>query len=336
LFYNFVGLSGINSSIKRKFVKGNESICKFDVKTSSADKVDLDLQVARFVYATNSSFLLVQHPEFKKLISLLKPGYNPPTRQSIATDLLNSVYLKQQAEIKKKLNGKTVCMALDGWSNVHNDSIVCVCVTDILRSNVHLVDTINTEDNSHTWDYLTKIAVSSIQYCEQLGCTVGSLVTDNAYNMAKMRHNFATNDLALDVITCGCSAHLLNPLAKDIEIPGVKSFIKKIIKYFKYTHFFAAKNKLAGGKALILPQDVRWNTLADSIQSYIDNWPILYQICHENRTGVSNDILAAVENITMKNNAQEYSVKLKKIAIALDQVQSDSCTISEATSIWIM
>lgn len=160
--------------IKRKSIKGNESLCKFVVKTSSADKVDLDLQVARFVYATNSSFILVQHSEFKKLISLLRPGYNPPTRQSIANDLLNSVYLKQQAELKQNLNGKTVCMALDGWSNVHNDSIVCVCVTDILSGNVYLVDTINTKDNSHTWEYLTTLAISSLQYCEKFGCTVGS------------------------------------------------------------------------------------------------------------------------------------------------------------------
>jgi len=28
-------------------------------------------------------------------------------------------------------------------------------------------------------------------------------------------------------------------------------------------------------------------------------------------------------------------VKLKKISIVFDQIQSDSCTISEATSIWI-
>lgn len=36
---------------------------------------------------------------------------------------------------------------------------------------------------------------------------------------------------------------------------------------------------------------------------YIENWPILYQICHENRIAVSNDILAAVENINKKNDA---------------------------------
>lgn len=296
----------------------------------------MDLQVARFIYGTNSSFRVVEHPEFKKLINMLRPGYNLPTRQTIADNLLDSVYNTLQNNLKEQLAGKTVCMALDGWSNVHNDSIICVCVTEISSGNVHLIATIDTLDNSHTWDYLTSLAVNSIKSCEQFGCTVGSLVTDNAANMHKMRSNLAThNDLLVDIITYGCSAHLLNLLAQDLQIPGIKSFVKKIIKYFKYTHFFSAKFKMAGGKALVLPQDVRWNTLADSIQSYIDNWPILYSICVENRAGVNSNILKAIENIDMKNQAEVYLVKLKKIAAALDRIQSNTCSISEATDTWL-
>jgi len=59
-------------------------------------------------------------------------------------------------------------------------------------------------------------------------------VTDNAANMHKMREQLARSDeLGMpDIITYGCSAHILNLLAHDIEIPGIKSNIKKIIKYF--------------------------------------------------------------------------------------------------------
>lgn len=39
-----------------------------------------------------------------------------------------------------KLKGKTVCMALDGWSNISNESIVCVCVTDMIDNVVYLLD----------------------------------------------------------------------------------------------------------------------------------------------------------------------------------------------------
>lgn len=326
-----------SSDLKRKLPYSKSHIDKFVVKTSVEDAKQLDKQIARFIYGTNSPFIAVQHPEFCKLINMLRPGYTPPTRQYIAGTLLNNVYNDLKIDLKNKLNGKIVCLALDGWSNVHHDSIVCVCVTDISDGIVHLVDTIDTQDNSHTWDYLLSLAISSIQYCKSLGCVVGSLVTDNAANMHKMRSSLAIHDdISLNnIITYGCSAHLLNLLAKDIEVKGVKSYIKKIIKYFKYSHFFNAKLKMAGGKKLVLPQDVRWNTMADSIESYLENWSSIHKICTDNRSAVNSDILILVEDIAMKNKSQEYLIKLKKIANALDRVQSDNCTISEATSVWL-
>lgn len=92
---------------------------------------------------------------------------------------------------------------------------------------------------------------------------------------------------------------------------------------------------MAGGKKLILPQNVHWNTMADSIESYLENWSIIHKICTDNRSAVQSDILTSVEDIAMKNRAHEYLIKLKKNAGALDRVQSDNCTISEATSIWL-
>lgn len=39
--------------------------------------------------------------------------------------------------------------------------------------------------------------------------------------------------------------------------------------------------------------------------------------------------------MNLKINAQDYLQKLKLISVALDKVQNDVCTISEATEIWI-
>jgi len=33
----------------------------------------------------------------------------------------------------------------NGWSNIHNDSIVCISATDIIDETVHLCDIIDTE-----------------------------------------------------------------------------------------------------------------------------------------------------------------------------------------------
>jgi len=110
--------------------------------------------------------------------------------------------------------------------------------------------------------------------------------------------------------------------------------LKPIFKYFKHSHFFGAKYKL-GGKALVFPQDVRWNTLADTIECYLDNWHILYKVCNDNLSAIDTSIFTKVKDLHTKTMAHEYLVILKKVAISLDLIQADSCTISEATSMWL-
>lgn len=61
----------------------------------------------------------------------------------------------------------------------------------------------------------------------------------------------------VDILYYGCSAHLLNLLAQDLEIPAVKSYIIQVIKYFRNKHIPSALYKQAGGKMLVIPQEVR-------------------------------------------------------------------------------
>lgn len=61
-------------------------------------------------------------------------------------------------------------------------------------------------------------------------------------------------------------------MAYDVEIKNVKEEIKVLIKYFRNTHIAAAKYRQSGAILLILPQDVCWNTLGDSLQSYLMIW----------------------------------------------------------------
>ncbi len=143
--------------------------------------------------------------------------------------------------------------------------------------------------HSHKAEYLQDLAQKAVTRCqEQFGCTVGSFVTDNAANMSKMRRELAKSDL--DIVTYGCSAHLLNLLAHDVEVKGVKEHVVQIFNYFRNVHLPAAWYRAAGGKALIVPQDVRWNTLADCLENYLQNWPILLRICEEHRADIDKSI----------------------------------------------
>lgn len=139
------------------------SMKKFTISTGREDKKKIDLQVARYMFATNTPFHHVEHPEFLKLIEYLRPGYKPPNLKEIGGELLEEVYNSIQESVKDDLKNKTINMSIDGWSNVRQDSIVCVCVTDVLTDSTHLIDTIDTGAESHTADYLVKISTSSIK-----------------------------------------------------------------------------------------------------------------------------------------------------------------------------
>ncbi|XP_047130655.2 uncharacterized protein LOC124810222 [Hydra vulgaris] len=126
-------------------------IDKFFTQTRLKEKDLFDLQLGRFIYSTNSSFRTVEHKEFKKFINMLHPGYTLPNRTQIGAEILDRVYT-EEIEKCNLLNGKIVAMSSDGWSNVHNEPIVCISViTD--KINI-LVETINTSGHSHTGEYL--------------------------------------------------------------------------------------------------------------------------------------------------------------------------------------
>jgi hypothetical protein len=75
--------------------------------------------------------------------------------------------------------------------------------------------------------------VNAIKRCQELGCSVRSFVTNNVSNMTKMRTELSKNEELsfpdTSIITYGCSAHILNLLAQDAEIPEVKKDTVSII-----------------------------------------------------------------------------------------------------------
>lgn len=321
---------------KRRKLSSQSSLESYISKISTTQKKSIDMQVGRFIYATNLPFRTVDHPQFIKLVQDLQPAYKPPKREDVGGRLLDSVYEEQLEACAQKLKGENVCLSLDGWSNIHNDSIICVAVTT-KTGDTYLIDTVDTSVNAHNAEYLAKIATESIKNCQQnLQCNVSSLVTDNAANVSKMRSLISENT-DFNIIAYGCSAHVMNLLANDIKYPRVKEQIVRVIKYFRNNHFANASFQEAKGKnavKLMLPSEVRWNSIVDSLESYIKGWPILLQICEQHRGKIDKDIKNLVSDFNLKRNAEDMLQQLKPIADALDAVQKDNCSISIAVKIW--
>lgn len=140
-------------------------------------------------------------------------------------------------------------MSLDGWSNIHNEPIICTSFVTQSGESV-LIDTVDTSAKSHTSEYLKEIALESISNAtKKFGVSVRSIVTDNSSNVSKMRKYLESDNL----IQYGCLAHILNLLALDLDNSAVTGHILRVIKYFRNKHLPAALAKETLGKNLFYP-----------------------------------------------------------------------------------
>lgn len=304
------------------------SLMSFVVRTSKPAKNEIDKQIARALYATNSSFICLEQSEVKKAIALLRPGYVPPSRNDVSGRLLDQIYTEERSKCFKGLSRSNVCLSLDGWSNVHNEPIVCATVTAENGSSF-LFDTVDTIGHPHTSYYLTEIAATLINKLKtEYDCTVSSFVTDNAANMSAMRNEIKVSD-KFNVIAYGCATHILNLLCKDFEIVDIKQHVFQIVKYFRNNHFASATYAKEGGKKLVIPSDVRWNSLADCLQVFTESWPILFRISEEHKEKIDSIIREKISNIHLKRSAEDYLKILKPISIAIDRLQKTDATIAD-------
>ena len=115
------------------------------IKTDSAAANQLHIQVARFFYACNISLNVAEHKEFKKMISLLRPGYSPPNRKYLAGHLLNSVYEQVNEHIVEDTRGKDVTLVQDGWSDIHNNPVIATSIHT--GSKTYFLNAVDTSSN---------------------------------------------------------------------------------------------------------------------------------------------------------------------------------------------
>ncbi|KAM7159988.1 uncharacterized protein RBU57_010371 [Macrochelys suwanniensis] len=199
---------------------------KFVIRTSRLSKEVTDEKIARFVYAINSIFPMTGNPHFINMARSLRPGYSPHNRADVAGKLLDKVYEREIKQCANGLESEIVNLSLDGWRNVHNNPVVCACVTTE-EGNVFLTETIDTSGKAHTAGYLQEVAVKVITNCEKkFKCLACSLVTENAANVSKMRRNYLEESAKL--IPYGCSAHLMHLQSKDVSVPEIKLMLLKL------------------------------------------------------------------------------------------------------------
>lgn len=113
-----------------KKVKSNVSLSNFIIKTTKEEKIVLDEMCARFIYATNLPFRVVDHKEFKQFCEKLRPGYTPPDRKTVGNHLLEKVNDDLEIQSSKQLEKESVSLSIDGWTNISSEAIICCTLTN--------------------------------------------------------------------------------------------------------------------------------------------------------------------------------------------------------------
>ena len=185
------------STIRGAFQKRIDS---FVTNTSAQERDQLDVLVARFFIATNTPFNRVEHPTF--LVLALRTSYRSPNRHVLAENRVNKVY----EEAQKDLNNELVTLSLDGWSNIHNEPIVCIGASTT-SGDFYLVDTKDTSGNQHKAEYLQELVEDCLEStCATFNLDVSGFVTGNAANVAKLRRQLEDGTFDDDVMLYGCGA----------------------------------------------------------------------------------------------------------------------------------
>ena len=301
------------------------------VSTGPNKQHAINLQLTRYLIATNTAFIASENAQLRKLFDILRPGTAIPDRKTIAGPLLEEVFDEEKKKTVNKVKSLKATLALDGWSNVTNDPIVGISF--IASGESYLVNTIDISGESHTSEYFLSLLADQVSECEtDWGIKITSVVTDNAANVAGMRTAFN----AKGVHTYGCQAHILNLLAKDIALSknnkAVNAKITSIIKFLRNTHSASSALKAKKLPRPLLYTEFRWNSLKETLEYFTLHWPDTAVIANASLKP-RDQIYRYMEEVSIKRAATDQLAILDPVGEALNKVQSDKCLL-DVREIW--
>ena len=160
---------------------------------------------------------------------------------------------------------------------------------------------------------------------------VFAICTDNENKMKSMKE--IVKKTHSGIVTVGCSAHYINLVEKEVTPTTVLKHLIEVQKYFMNTHLAHAWLKEKGGLAPQLPNATRWNSQIDCVKSYVTNHHIYVQIRTE-EAEFNPAIAKILDNKQLYKEAVNLCQQLTLVGNALDKLQKDETTLSDAFEIW--
>lgn len=306
----------------------------FVYRTSPGLKDQFDTTIAKFFYGCNIPFNVAEHPLFIAMVQQLRPGYKPPTRFALADKHLDQVCDEMEEKMKLELDGKTVTLVEDGWSNIHNDPVVATCITTANGQSFFL-DAHDTGAMQKTAENCKQQVQKSMKIAEKkFNCSIRTVVTDNAKNMEKMRQVLQQDDPGL--IVYGCTAHWLNLLGQDITPSALMKHVVEVQKYFRNHHRPSAWLKECEGSVKPqLPGDTRWKSQLTCLETFLTNRPHYMKIAQDQEDSIEDHIIRKVTDFNLYRQIRDLAEQLRPVANAIDRAQSDNCRLADACDIFL-
>ena len=167
---------------KQKISKdNNEDSDNNTIKKIDDYKKETDIKIAHAFYASGIPLATIENPFFIQALHKINPEYHPPSRKVLSTSLLEKEYKQISSNIKKQINDANyICLTSDGWTNIHQESIINFMVT---TSQPIFWKALEIKESSHTGEY---IACQFEIVIEEIGIPkIAAIITDNARNMKK-------------------------------------------------------------------------------------------------------------------------------------------------------
>lgn len=295
----------------------------FTKLTNEKDKIDM--QVARFVYACNLPFSIVDHPEFVKLTHLLKPSYKPPTAKTIGGSLLDRVYSEISEKSKLTAKSKFATLMQDGWSAIQQSHIISHCINVEATESIY-VNAVATKTETKDAKYCAQLAIEAIEIAEEkFECHIGAVITDNCATMLSTRRNI--EELRPGIWTYGCNTHYLNLVGKEVVSIDMLKKVKEVQHFFRDKQYPRETLKISDGLQPVLPCETRWNTQFYCLQNFIKNHSKYLDIIKHPKCGVNKEISATLTDLCFYKSVETVMEAMLPIVDAISKVSSLVCHI---------
>lgn len=270
--YNSGYTQGTQSRKRRKIVKKGQvvsspSYSKFDQEACRA-------QLVRTFVCAELPFRFVENEEFRKLLIILQPRFDIPSRYTLRRDIW-MLYNEELGKLKKVLkNCGRVCLTTDTWTSNQNLNYMSLIVHFVDRELKLHKKIINfCQITGHTGDMLGKYVDTYLRdwglYGKILTVTVDNAKANDVmirylHNMMSYWDNHVLNG---DYVHMRCCTHVLNLIVKE-DKQGSISKIRHAVKWVKSSPsrlekfmICASDEKIPYKGAVVLDVDIRWNSM---------------------------------------------------------------------------